>query len=281
MIANMNRTTAATPADPSQRDRRLHFLFRRVAAAQREYRLVADGDRVLIALSGGKDSMSLCHLMAHWRAHGPEKFELAALHAQVAGNPLNAASRELLSCHLAPLGIPTHFAEMDHSEFYLPEGANIHNCFRCAWKRRKEIFALAAERGFNKVAFGHHLDDAAETVLMNLQFHGRLDGMEPKRDFFDGRVTLIRPLILAEEKEVIRLSSTLGFPFYGCLCPADHESARDAARDYIRSFGRKARAVKTNIWRASRVWVGETKDKISPRRPQRAQSCTEKDEIDN
>jgi tRNA 2-thiocytidine biosynthesis protein TtcA len=260
--------------DANLRARRLHFLFRRVAAAQREYGLVTDGDRVLIALSGGKDSMSLCHLMAHWRDHGPERFELAALHAQVAGNPLNTASRDLIAGHLAQLRIPVHFAEMDHSEFYQPEGANIHNCFRCAWKRRKEIFSLAAEDGYNKVAFGHHLDDAAETVLMNLQFHGRLDGMEPKREFFGGKVTLIRPLILAEEKEVIRLSSTLGFPFYGCLCPADHESARDAARDYIRSFGRTARAVKTNIWRASRARCENQKGNLSQQKDQR---ITERD----
>lgn len=234
---------------------RLHFLSRRVGQAQRKWNLLEDGDRVLIALSGGKDSMTLAHVLAYLQRMDRADFELAAFHAQVKDSPDNGASRDRLKAVLAPLKIPVFFAEMDHSEFYLPEGQNVHNCFRCAWKRRKEIFIHAAENGFNKVAFGHHLDDAVETVLMNLLFQASLRSMEPRVEFFDGRVTLIRPLILAEEKEIVRVSSKIDFPYYGCLCPADHVSQRDRAKEYLRSFGRKARMVKHNLWRASRKWV--------------------------
>lgn len=248
--------------DTEKFSKRLHFLLRRVTEAQKKFNLVEEGDRILLAVSGGKDSITLSHLMAHWLRIGNTPFEMSALHAQVAGALENDANREQLKNYFEQLGIAIDFEEMDHSEFYA-NGQNVHSCFRCAWKRRKELFVYAVENGFNKVAFGHHLDDAAETVLMNLLFHGNPGTMEPKKDFFDGQVTVIRPLILAEEKEIRRVSSLLNFLFYGCLCPADHESQRDVAKAFIQSFGKKQRMVKKNLWNASGQWKKHIVEKKS------------------
>ena len=245
--------------------RRLHFLLRRFKRAQRRWRLIEEGDRVLVGLSGGKDSLTLAHLLRRWRREAAESFDFAAVHLEAAAADDNAERRELLRRHLDSLGVPIEFATVDIPDAAAARKAGVR-CFRCAWNRRREIFTRAHERGFNKVALGHHLDDAAETVLMNLLFHANLETMEPKVDFFGGLLTLIRPLILAEEREIVRVSSLIRFPFFGCLCSGEPRTERDRAGELIASFGRKARQVKRNLWTASRTWIGEGQPGAAGRR---------------
>ena len=240
--------------DEAVYSRRLHFLLRRFKRAQRRWRLIEEGDRVLVGISGGKDSLALAHLLRRWRRESAERFDFAAIHLQATGAQGNAERRELLRRHFASLGVPIEFATVDIPDEAATPKAGMR-CFRCSWNRRKEIFTSAHEHGFNKVALGHHLDDAAETVLMNLLFHANLETMEPKVEFFDGLLTLIRPLILAEEREIIRVSSVVRFPYFGCPCCEEPRTERDRAGELIASFGRKARMVKRNLWRASRSWV--------------------------
>jgi tRNA(Ile)-lysidine synthase TilS/MesJ len=233
---------------------RLHYLFRKVKKAQKEFGLFEENDRILIALSGGKDSLTLSHVLAHWRSVHTPRLSLAAVHAQPGSLPDADSRKALIKKHLTALDIPVHFVDLDLQDLSDSEKDG-KNCFRCAWQRRREIFVFAADNGFNKVAFGHHLDDAVETVLMNLLYHGTLETMEPVINFFDGAFTVVRPLILAEEKEIRRVSSVLNFPFFGCLCPEDHETQRDEAKRFINSFGRKSRMIKSNLWKASRNWA--------------------------
>jgi tRNA(Ile)-lysidine synthase TilS/MesJ len=256
MTGERKITRSAHISDDSRPDvlsTRLHYLFRRVKKAQKEFVFIDEDDKVLVALSGGKDSTTLCHVLAHWRSVHTPRFSLAAVHAQPNSLPDADSRKTLLTDHMDSLDIPVDFVELDLQELSNSENGG-KNCFRCAWKRRRELFVYAAENGFNKIAFGHHLDDAVETVLMNLLYHGTLETMEPVIEFFEGAVTVIRPLILAEEKEIRRVSSVLDFPFSGCLCPEDHETQRDEAKRFINSFGRKSRMIKSNLWRASRSW---------------------------
>ena len=253
-ITDITNSDAAEKGKRELVARRLHYLMKRVFEAQKWWQLIEAGDRVLVAVSGGKDSIVLCHVLDFWRRNSIPRFELAALHAEVRNEPGNEIIRARLEKHLGELEIPVYYTEMDHSEFYAGAGET-QNCFRCSWKRRKELFTFAIEKGYNKLALGHHLDDAAETILINLLFHGNLQAMEPSRVFFDDKVTLIRPLIMAEEKEVVRVSSKLDFEFLNCACPGMPDGQREAAKKYIRSFGRQGRMIKKNLWGASRKWI--------------------------
>ena len=234
--------------------KRLHFLLRRAKQAQRDWGLIADGDRILVGASGGADSTVLLHILAAWQRIAPERFELAALHIQPEDDPTNEDRRDLLRDHLARLGIELEIAA---GEFRTaaPDSRAGFDCFLCARNRRRGLFTYAHERGFNKVALGHHLDDAVETALMNLISQSSLDTMEPKLEFFEGALTLIRPLILAEKREIARVAAVLDFPFFACACPgAGNDTRRVAARDFLASFGREAKTIKRNIWSATRNW---------------------------
>ena len=248
------RTTSVSPGIPYI-ESRLHFLLRRAKQVQRQWRIIEDGDRILLGLSGGKDSMALLYLLRYWQRFSPDSFEFAALHVETAGLEGNAERRAQLEEHLEAIDVPLDFVGIEY-----PEGGNERQagfrCFRCSRRRRESLFKHAVENGFNKVALAHHLDDAAETALMNLFFHSSLDTMEPKVEFFDGKITVIRPLVLAEEREVARLSKLIDFPFFRCNCPDLRTTERDRVKDFIRSFGREAKAVKRNIWSATREWPG-------------------------
>lgn len=241
--------------DPgTDRERRLHFLAKRLAAAQKRWSLFADGDRVLIGLSGGMDSVTLLHLLARWRRSAPFDFTPAALHVEFPETAGREERRRQLEDLCGGLDIPLEFAAADPDPGP-PAGARpAHPCFRCARERRRLLFSHAVEHGFGKLVLAHHLDDAAETVLMNLLFRGGLEGLPPRRDFFDGRVALVRPLLLAEKSEIARAAAGLGFPFVPCLCDRAAlglGSERERARLYLHSLGRNARTAKRHLLRVS------------------------------
>ena len=254
----MNAEPTADPA--ADRERRLHFLARRLAAAQKRWSLFADGDRVLLGLSGGMDSVTLLHLLVRWRRVAPLDFALAALHVEFPAAQGGEERRRRLEDLCGGLDVPLAFAAAEPDPGP-PAGARpAHPCFRCAHERRRLLFSHAAQHGCGKLALAHHLDDAAETVLMNLLFKGGLEGLPPRRDFFDGRVALIRPLLLAEKSEIARAAGTLGFSFVPCLCDRAAlglGSERERARGYLHSLGRNARTAKRHLLRASLAAGGD------------------------
>jgi len=131
------------------------------------------------------------------------------------------------------------------------EGAE-PSCFWCAWNRRKGLFQTAHELGCNKVAFGHHADDVAQTTLLNLFYQGRLETMEPKVEFFEGVITVIRPLVYVPEKEIVRFAQAAGFPLQGVACPHAVTSRRTKMARLLRQIETECPQVKVNLFRAVR-----------------------------
>jgi tRNA(Ile)-lysidine synthase TilS/MesJ len=125
------------------------------------------------------------------------------------------------------------------------------NCFRCSWNRRKALFTTAVALGCNKLALGHHADDAAVTTLMNLMFNGKLETMEPRVCFFDSAVTVIRPLIYLTEKELMRYARAAGYPGRP-TCPWEAESKRAQVEAFLRQLGHHQEQIRTNLWRLAR-----------------------------
>jgi tRNA(Ile)-lysidine synthase TilS/MesJ len=223
------------------------YLLKNVNKAIREFNMIADGDRVAVAVSGGKDSRSLLHLLHARQRTVAEKYRLTALHveAQVAGYPRFNPVLEPWFCEM---GVDYAFVPLDMS---VDEPQPL-DCFRCSWVRRKALFLKARELGCNKLAFGHHADDALQTTLLNLFYSGQLETMAPSIDFFDGRIIVIRPLIYTEERRLDQLARALAFPRDNVTCPQNDTSKRAWITEWLRQAGPDYRQIRANLWRAAR-----------------------------
>jgi len=231
-------------------DRIAYFLLKDVTRAIGEFDLVEDGDHVAVAVSGGKDSRAMLDLLLRHRRKVPYHFDLLALHVDG-----SAAGLPDLRYELEPwfrdLGVDYEFVPLD-----LPPDEPLPlECFRCSWLRRKTLFTASVAQGCHKLAFGHHADDAAVTTLMNLMFNGRLETMEPRVVFFDGAVTVIRPLITLPEKDLIRYAKAVGYTDRP-PCPQGVQSKRAEVEAFLRQFGRQQEQIRTNLWRAAREAMG-------------------------
>jgi tRNA 2-thiocytidine biosynthesis protein TtcA len=205
---------------------------------------------VAVALSGGKDSRALLELLLRYQHKAPYQYDLLALHVVgvSAGFP---DRRPELEPWFRELGVEYHFAPLE-----LPPDEPLPlDCFRCSWNRRKTLFTAAVAQGCGKLAFGHHADDAAVTTLMNLICNGRLETMVPRVEFFDGAVTVIRPLIYLAEKELAYYGKAAGFPLHPA-CPQGLTSRRTQIQTFLRQFGREQDQIRANLWRAARRAMG-------------------------
>ena len=231
----------------SDLDRAAYFLLKPFTRACKEFDLLAEGDRVAVAVSGGKDSRALLQLLLRHQRKTPYRFELMAFHVVGTAGGFPDLQPEL-EPWFRKLGVEYHFIPLE-----LPPDEPLPlDCFRCSWNRRKALFTASVGQGCGKLAFGHHADDAAATVLMNLLFTGRLETMLPQREFFDGAVTVIRPLIYVPEKKLARYGRVAGFPVLAPACPHGLTSKRAQMKALLHQFGRDQTQVRANLWRAAR-----------------------------
>jgi tRNA 2-thiocytidine biosynthesis protein TtcA len=224
-------------------EKQAYYLLKRINQANRVYGLIEDRDRIGVAVSGGKDSLSLLKLLQLYLKRSRAKYELVALHVQVADDPNERERSEKLSRVFEDWGVPYRILSMDLN----PGEPRPLPCHRCTWYRRKALFLAAESEGLNKIAFGHHQDDRAETALLGLLFAGTLEDMPPRRDFFGGKFAVIRPLILASEKEIRRFSLAAEFPDLGYHCPQAQLSKRATVRRLLEIARRENRNVVANV----------------------------------
>lgn len=201
-------------------------LLRQLKKTSEQYSLLADGDRIMIAVSGGKDSYGLLHLLSDWQSRLPFSVELVAVHLDQAqpgydGKPLE----EYLRSQKVPFEIlreDTYSVVVEH----VRDGGTY--CSLCSRLRRGALYLAAERLGCNKIALGHHRDDALETFLMNLVYAGKLQAMPPKYRTDDGRFEVIRPLIHCEEKKLAEFAEEQRFPILPCnLCGSQDGLKRD------------------------------------------------------
>jgi len=232
-------------------ERLTFFLLKSVNKAIRIYDLIADGDRIALALSGGKDSRCLAHLLRRRQEFARERYTLSAIHVLPSSDaPCNGAvDAEGLHDWAQDLGIDLSQVAMEAATGS-PARKGQSPCFYCSWRRRKALFAKAQELGCNKLAFGHHADDVAATTLLNLFYQGRVETMEPKVSLFGGVLTVIRPLYLVPEKDIVPLARALGFASAEHPCTVRDTSKRRTMERIIRMVEQDYRGVKMTMLRA-------------------------------
>jgi len=241
-------------SDPITCQRRTFFLLKRVNKTIREHDLIADGDKVAVGVSGGKDSLGLLHLLDARRASVREKYDLLALHVFDPDNPADPvqpglgdpAWREALAAWLEHRDFAYAFVPLDVPD----DEPRPMPCFRCAWHRRKALFIAADARGYSTLALAHHADDVAQTILMNLACKGRLESIQPRTEFFDGRIIVIRPLFHTPERELTRLAAACDYPPPPPPCPQADDTGREHARAALRALQAINPQARTNLWKA-------------------------------
>ncbi|HET9623705.1 MAG TPA: tRNA 2-thiocytidine(32) synthetase TtcA [Kofleriaceae bacterium] len=204
-----------------------HRLAHDVRATCERYQLLAPGDRIMIAMSGGKDSYTLFHLLTRLVPRLPFKLELIAVHLdQVQPGYDGAGLRAFLEASGQPFEI---LREDTYSVVTERLPASATYCSLCSRLRRGILYTAAERLGCNKIALGHHRDDSLETFLLNLFYSGKLQAMPASYRTDDGRFEVIRPLIECAEAEIAELAQHIGFPIIPCnLCGSQEGLKRDA-----------------------------------------------------
>lgn len=208
----------------------------KVGKALKQFNMTHEGDKILIGVSGGKDSLITLETLAKAARISPVKFKLYAVHINATNLPyeIDRPYIETLCNDLnVEFIVKDIFVDFDSKAKELKEK---NNCFICSWNRRKTIFSIAEELGCNKIALGHHMDDAAQTLLMNMAFQGSICSIPAKLDMFNGKIQIIRPLILTPEKDLVKYAKIRNFTLEKELCPYEDESRRKDVRNIIKQL---------------------------------------------
>ena len=225
-------------------DRKSNHLLGR---AMHDYQMLVDRDRVMVAVSGGVDSLVLLSILRDWQLKAPIKYDLLGVHLDMGFGEDEA---DLVAAQLERIGVKYLVEKTDIGPRALEEEDGRSGCFYCSRKRRNRLFEMAREQNFSKLAMGHHKEDIIETFFLNMMYGGNLSTMMPKQDLFEGRLSLIRPMSYLEKTAIREISAELGITPVENPCPLSGKSKRQQVRDLLESLYREDGSIKSTIFSA-------------------------------
>ena len=231
---------------PTEEDILLRRISRRFQKALTDYHLIQDADRILVGLSGGKDSLCLLEMLARRRRILKPSFDVEAVHVRM-DNIRYETDLSYLEQFTADLGIRLHIV---NTGFEYDESKGKPRCFLCSWQRRKQMFNLAQELGFNKIALGHHQDDIIHTAMMNIFFQGHFSTMPASRTMKKMPITIIRPLCLVAEKDIRLLADLHHYQKLIKICPYETDSHRADMADMFAKIEMMNPEARYSVWNA-------------------------------
>jgi len=223
--------------------KQLMKVSRKAGRAIMDYQMIQEGDKICVAVSGGKDSLSLMHVLRHRLRMSPVKFEFAAVHIDFEFSDFKP---QILIDYFKAHGFSYYVRTVD---FIKGEKYEDIDCFWWSRNRRKALFQFAEKEGFKKIAFGHHIDDIVETIILNQFYRGEIGAMKPKQVLFEGGITLIRPLAYVREQAMVELAKELKIDSMGqSKCAFDDTSHRMKIKNMLRAFEKDNPAIIKNIF---------------------------------
>lgn len=217
--------------------------------ALHRYAMIADGDRILVGLSGGKDSLTLMWMLNERRARIPINYELFAVHIDPG---FEKSFSKSLQSYCNTIGFPLRVERTDYGVLAHSSQNRENPCFLCSRLRRKRLFEIADELGCSKLALGHNKDDIIETFFLNMCYAGETSTMLPCQTFFKDRFTLIRPLAFVDEDIIKCFVKEMRFPEFVNPCPSSGVSKRQEIKAMLKGLYRINKKIKGNLFRAMR-----------------------------
>ena len=209
-----------------------------------KYQLIEDGDKILVGLSGGKDSLALLELLACRSRILKPRFSIMAVHVGMTNIPYKS-DLDYLRSYAESFGVSfVHY----ETSFDPSSDSRKSPCFLCSWNRRKALFTVAKEHGCNKIALGHHMDDILETLLMNVTFQGSFSTMPPKLVMNKFDMTIIRPMCLVHEADLKAMAVVRNFRKQVKNCPYESQSNRSEMKRVLKSLEELNPEARYSLW---------------------------------
>jgi tRNA 2-thiocytidine biosynthesis protein TtcA len=216
--------------DQIQSEKLFKKICRKMGTTMRDHLLIGEGDHLLVGLSGGKDSMILLEALAERLRAVPFDFKISAAHIEATGIGYEI-NREKLSSFCDRMAIPLHYRTTAPD---LAKDPSKTACFICSWQRRKELFNLTKELNCNKLVLGHHRNDAIETLLMNMIYHGSISSLPYSLKMFEGRIQLIRPMMDLDERMLEEYASLNDLVKVEKSCPHENSTQRESIAQLLK-----------------------------------------------
>lgn len=199
-----------------------------------DYRMIEEGDRIAVGVSGGKDSLCLLAALKAYQRFSPEHFTISAITVDMGFKDASKAEFEALRAYIAELGVPYTVLHTDIAEIIFDARKESNPCSLCSKMRRGALNNEAIRQNCNKLALGHHADDVVQTMLLSLMYEGRFSTFQPVSYMDRSGITLIRPFIYTDEKDIIGVTNKMDLPVLHNPCPANKKTQREYMADTVK-----------------------------------------------